>query len=293
MDNELALGLRGMAVQDDYETNQQYRQQGGNIQGQSASARGPPPMPQGRGPYNGYAQDYSAYYPNGNGMEYAYPYGNSPDPALYVASAGMANGAQATMYPGVSPQTMHPGAVADFNRQQAGMFYDYNGQARPAGSQYYYPTHQAMMYPTMPSPMPTPQLSAATPATLSDKKREVQVITFLSTPDDNPLIVSPQYNIQQQMNHQSMMYPAIRSTPSPHSQAYPPAMDYGSQMPMMLAGGMYGPGPQMHGYSQPIRSGRRDANDAGMALRSPLLDEFRANKARKWELRVCYYLSSL
>jgi hypothetical protein len=71
---------------------------------------------------------------------------------------------------------MHPSAVADFTRQQSGVFFDYTGQPRPGGSQYYYPTHQAMLYPTMSShsAMPTPQLSAATPATLSDKKRDLQ-----------------------------------------------------------------------------------------------------------------------
>jgi pumilio RNA-binding family len=100
------------------------------------------------------------------------------------------------------------------------------------------------------------------------------------------------YNIQQQMNHQNIMYPAIRTTPSPHSQAYPSALDYSSQIPMIL-GGMYGPtGPHIHGYSQHMRHGRRGGGESGMALRSPLLDEFRANKARKWELRVSYYPDS-
>lgn len=276
VDNQLVLGLRGMAVEDDYNSSQQYRHQGIGSQGQPApQARAPPPIQQGRGPYSGYTQtDYSAYYPNSSGMEYGYPYGSNADPSLYGSSAGMANGASpASLYPGVSPQTMHPSAVADFTRQQSGVFFDYTGQPRPGGSQYYYPTHQAMLYPTMSShsAMPTPQLSAATPATLSDKKRDLQ------------------YNIQQQLNHQNIMYPAIRSTPSPHRQAYPTALDYGSQMPMMLAGGLYGPtGPQMHGYSQPMRPGRRDGGDSGMALRSPLLDEFRANKARKWDLRDIY-----
>ena len=57
----------------------------------------------------------------------------------------------------------------------------------------------------------------------------------------------------------------------------------------MLAGNLYGhAGPQaLHSYHQPMRPGRRDGSDGAMAtLRSPLLDEFRANKNRKWELRV-------
>jgi hypothetical protein len=80
----------------------------------------------------------------------------------------------------------------------------------------------------------------------------------------------------------------MRSTPSPHRQAYP-TVDYGAQMPMMLGGGLYGPtGPQMHGFP-PIHHGRHDGGESGPALRSPLLDEFRANKARKWDLRVSCY----
>jgi hypothetical protein len=208
----------------------------------------------------------------------------------------MANGTSASLYPGLSPQTLHPNTMADFNRQQSGLFFDYTGQARPTGSQYYYPTHQAMLYPTMHShsTMPTPQLSAATPATLSDKKRDLQVnfcrlVSYIIFP-----LIFHQYNIRQQMNHQNLMYPALRSTPSPHPQAYL-AMDYG-QMPIMITGGLYGPtGPQMHGYSHHMRFGRRDGE---VAIRSPLLDEFRANKARKWDLKVshrsdyyryCYY----
>jgi pumilio RNA-binding family len=90
------------------------------------------------------------------------------------------------------------------------------------------------------------------------------------------------------MNPQNLMYATMRSSPSPHPQAYNAALDYGSQIPMMLAGGMYGHGgPQaMLGYSQAMRPGRRDSSETGIALRSPLLDEFRANKTRKWDLRV-------
>ena len=160
------MGMRGMAVEEDY-AGGQYRQQGAVSQGQSAgSIRGLLPGQQGRGPYNGYAQqDYTGYY-SGSGMEYGYAYGNTGGD-LYATSTGMANGA--------SPYPVSP-AIGDFNRQQPSVFYDYSGQARP-GSQYYFPSHQAMMYPTMPnhSPMPTPQLSAAVPATLSEKKRDLQV----------------------------------------------------------------------------------------------------------------------
>lgn len=145
-----------MAVEEDYS----HRQ----AQGQNApQTRAAPPMQQNRGPYAGYMQpEYSPYYGNGNGAEYGYPYGNTADPAIYAASAN--GGSNGNMYPAAA---MHPNAVADYSRQQAGLYYDY--------PRHYYPTHQTMIYPSMPSPMPTPQLSAAVPATLSDKKRELQV----------------------------------------------------------------------------------------------------------------------
>lgn len=59
-------------------------------------------------------------------------------------------------------------------------------------------------------------------------------------------------------------------------------------MPLMLPGAtMYGGvnAQAMHMYHQGVNPGRRKEH-GGVALRSPLLDEFRANKARKWELRV-------
>ena len=52
---------------------------------------------------------------------------------------------------------------------------------------------------------------------------------------------------------------------------------------MSGAPGVYGLSP-LHMYPRPAR--RSDSNDLVTTLRSPLLDEFRANKARKWELRV-------
>ena len=71
-------------------------------------------------------------------------------------------------------------------------------------------------------------------------------------------------------------------------QAYAATMDYGTQLPFMLPGGaLYG--LNAHGipfYHQTMRPGWRHDNDVTSALRSPLLDEFRANKSRKWDLRV-------
>ncbi|KAI6109002.1 ARM repeat-containing protein [Pisolithus croceorrhizus] len=105
------------------------------------------------------------------------------------------------------------------------------------------------MYATMSSlsPLPTPQLSAAVPAGVPDKK---------------------QYGLHQQVSEKTMMKPS----------AYTAAIDYSAQLPFMLHNGaMYGHAAlNAHGipfYHQ------------NAAARTPLLDEFRANKTRKWELR--------
>jgi hypothetical protein len=67
-------------------------------------------------------------------------------------------------------------------------------------------------------------------------------------------------------------------------------MDYVSPLSMMLPGGIYGHGinPQaMQIYQQGMRPGRRNVpNLPIMAPRSPLLDEFRENKTRRWELKA-------
>ncbi|KAH9951939.1 ARM repeat-containing protein [Amylocystis lapponica] len=151
--------------------------------------------------------------------------------------------------------------------KQSGVFYDYPGSARTMGSQFFYPT-QPMVY--HPPPTHSPMLAGTT---LSDKKR------------DGP------YNMQQQLPTQGLMYANLRSTPSPHQQAYAAAMDYGSQLSLMVPGGtIYGHAgmnpPTMHMYQQGGR-GRRgdDRGDNHGAIRSPVLDDFRANKTRKWELR--------
>jgi pumilio RNA-binding family len=254
VENELSLGLRGMVVEEDH-VNGQYRQPHASPQANGVSHQvRPPPMVQGRTPYGSYPQaDYPSYYNNGAPrdpyMDYGYGYSTPADPSLYTSSAGMNNTSSASVYPGVSQQALHPNGSAG---QQSGMYYDYAASAR-SPSQYYYPAHQPMMYPTMPSlsPMLTPQLSAAAPTGIPDKK--------------------------QQYGHQQ--------------QAYPTTMDYSAQLPFMLPNGaMYGhAGLNAHGmpfYHQNVRPGRRhDNSEVTSALRSPLLDEFRANKSRKWELR--------
>ena len=324
--DELSLGLRGMAVEDDYGASQaaSYRAQ--------QHAQGPPPsvtpVPQVRAPpqtqpqplrpaYGTYPQtDYSTYYaagaPGRETFAVEYPYGydsyrNTPDPTMYgSAPAPSVAASPGGMYASVSPQPMHPHAHPDPHRNPSGVFYEYSGAARPSGSQYFYPPHQAMVYhppPPTHSPMPNPQLTAA--VALNDKKRELQAsgcaaygfLPFAHT------VQSMQYTIQQQhqqLSHQqNLILASMRhSTPSPHPPVYPAAVEYTGQLPVILSGGVLPPGTPVyshaapnphavHLYQQGVRPSRRvEASDSGIALRSALLDEFRANKARKWELMV-------
>ena len=102
-----------------------------------------------------------------------------------------------------------------------------------------------------------------------------------------------QYAIQQQQQLNQQMYAAVRhSTPSPHAQSFAP-IDYTGQLPMMMPGSaMFGtPGGANQAlslYQQSLGHGRKFNGDGspGLTLRSALLDEFRANKSRKWELKV-------
>lgn len=95
------------------------------------------------------------------------------------------------------------------------------------------------------------------------------------------------------MGGQAVVYPSIGATASrPYSEVY------GSPMPVMVPGGSaYGHATinasPMQRYQPNLRqtSGRRGSVDPAAGTRSPLLEEFRANKTRKWELSVC--LSSL
>ncbi|KAF8628339.1 hypothetical protein AX15_003881 [Amanita polypyramis BW_CC] len=261
--NELSLALRGMAVEDEFTV--QNRQHGS--QNLPASHPRAPPVHQPRGPYSGYAQaDFSPYYsvPSGREyIEYSYgyePYRAVPEPSLY-ASPALGNATSTNVYTGVSPPTLHhPNTVTDVHRQQAGLFYDYIPGARPHGSQYFYAPHQPVMYPPTHSPIINTQLNSPNQGGIIDKKLELQ------------------YSMQQQISASNLMYNAIRSSPSPH-QAFM-GLEYGTQIPMMVP---YGHSP-LHMYPRGVRGCRRDG-DSSAALRSPLLDEFRANKSRKWELR--------
>lgn len=121
-----------------------------------------------RGPYPSFPQpDYGGYYANPPTRDtyLDYPYGfeayhGPSDPSLFPSPA-LANANPAGVYSPVGPPSY--GAVADIAR--SGMYYDYTG-TRPL----FYPP-QPMMY----GPPHSPMMANTTPATLSEKKREMSV----------------------------------------------------------------------------------------------------------------------
>jgi hypothetical protein len=161
VNEELSVALRGMAVEDDHNV-QQTRQY---IATSQSVPHGVPPMPP--RPYGAYPQaDYNSYYavPSVRDPYTDFSYGYGPtDANIYPSPAS-----PGSLYPPVAPQGMHLNAIPDMHRTQQGVFFDYGTPASP----FYYPTHQPVMYqqPTH-SPMMAPQV----PATLADKKREMQV----------------------------------------------------------------------------------------------------------------------
>ncbi|RDX56662.1 ARM repeat-containing protein [Lentinus brumalis] len=254
VDTDLSVALRGMAVEDEYGLSQQnaaYRQ-GSQPSGmaqpsnQGLHVRGPQQAP--RGPYGGYPQtEYAAYY---SGPSYSYDaYRTTQDPSMYASSPALtAATAAPSVYHGLGHQALHP---HDLHAQQ---FYEYVGSPRTLGSQYYYPT-QPLVYHAPPShsPMLTPHQLAG-----GDKRRD------------------------QALSPQNVLYANLRSSPSPHSSPYGAAVDYSPQ----LAHGVPRNAVFPHGGAGPgfVHGGRHGRRGDG-AVRSAQLDEFRANKSRRWELR--------
>ena len=101
------------------------------------------------------------------------------------------------------------------------------------------------------------------------------------------------YAIQQQQQLSHQLYASVRhSTPSPHGQPFGGPAEYAGQMPIMMPGavmfGTPGGNQALTLFQQTLNHGRKleGGDSSGVTLRSPLLDEFRANKSRKWELKV-------
>lgn len=164
VDNELASAMRGMAVEDEH--SYRHIQHPPKPSGQPLRAH-PPAQRVAYGSYPG--TEYSSYYPGQSGqMDYGYSY-PTPDPSLYLTSPVLPP-APSLAYTSAASPPMH---MAD-PRQQAGVYYDYPGAAR-MGSPYFYPAQTIVYHPSAPSPMLPHQNVGGPPATLSDKKRELQV----------------------------------------------------------------------------------------------------------------------
>ncbi|OBZ75114.1 Pumilio 2 [Grifola frondosa] len=266
VDNDLSMALRGMAVEDEYSISQQnaaYRQQtvvpssGHPAQPSIPQIRTPHHVQQPRAPYGGYQQaDYAAYYNGSSGRLDYHQY-------TYDAYRATPDPSLYASSPALSASTTAPNVYPSLAPQTL----------HPHAVTDLHSQQSACSLPC--SAFALTHARSPCSGTMSDKKRDIQ------------------YNLQQQLPPQNIMYANIRSSPSPHPQAYGPAMDYASQVPLMVPGGaIYGhtslAAPVMHGYHHGGRSGRRGGDGGGDgrgAIRSALLDDFRANKTRKWELR--------
>lgn len=187
--------------------------------------------------------------------EYAPYYPGTPtDPSAYAPSP---------VTPSAMPANLYP---------PHGMFYDYAGPPRPPVSQFYYPS-QPTLYHTGHSPLLSPHVAVHVPPIVADHKRDMQI------------------------SHHGLSYGSVRSPPSPHQYAgsphlYAAHVEYGALHPGMhpgAPGAMYtGLGPHaMHFYNPGTQFPRRRDGDT-VALRSPILEEFRTNRTRKWELCDIY-----
>ncbi|PAV23257.1 ARM repeat-containing [Pyrrhoderma noxium] len=229
--DDLTMGLRSMSVGDEYNNQGSYRPSGNMPQPQNAPPiRGPQMMQphQARASFGGYTPqgDYSAYYAGPSGVDYAYGYSSNSDATIYGSPAPANATPQNGNVYGMTTSAVHP-VHADM--RQAGMYYDFGGSARPPASQYFYQAQPMLHYAAAAphSPMQSTAISQMPPASLTDKKRELQ------------------YAIQQQQQLSHQLYAST--------------LNHGRK----LEGG----------------------DSSGVTLRSPLLDEFRANKSRKWELK--------
>lgn len=192
--DEITASLRGMVVGDDYSNSQQspYRQGIATMpQPQTAppQANNRPPFQhhQSRPSFNTYTPqaDYTAYYTGQTGTEYSYGYDSyrgNPDAMVYSSPAQTAGGVSApSIYAGVTATPVHPHVQTDVHGQSTGMFYNFPGSPRPAGSQFYYSAPQPMVFHSSApphSPMQPTAISTMPPASLSDKKREMQVCNY-------------------------------------------------------------------------------------------------------------------
>ncbi|KAG6866930.1 hypothetical protein C0991_003846 [Blastosporella zonata] len=211
-----------------------------------------PPRPYGYAP----PPDYSSYH--GHDFQYAYA---RPDNTY--GSAAVTSSTPPTLFlnPGMLAPQVNPGSipVSDMYRQQ---LYYYDTPQMPP--QYYLPVSQSLMYPQPHPPSHSPMVAPQLPLTISDKKREPQFTT----------------NLTMHQAATNYLYHSIQSSASPLQQSY--HGDYTQYFPLPP---MHIPHALLHNN---VRGVRRWSPNNDSTARSPLLEEFRANKSRKWELEDIY-----
>ncbi|KAG8931434.1 mRNA binding protein puf3 [Tulasnella sp. 408] len=282
-ENDLALGIKGLSVQDDlsiqhpkFATIQTTSTQSQQTQHHSPNNTNSQYFPQ---------PDYSAYYgnptPDTYGEYSAYSFRTPMDPSVYASPAPQTP--RAPVYGGIPPYQM-PSPVTDVLRSPQGQFFPgYTALSRQASNPYFYANASAAGSFTPQSPHVSSMMSPGLVGGLDDKKRDFQM----------------QFGIQGQMPHPSNMLMGLRQSSASQMQT----LGYGG---VNYPAGMAGMGPRSASYS-PGSYGMRVGNayrmpgtpkgrragpdtsssttDSGVGLRSALLEEFRANKTRKWELR--------
>ncbi|KAG9048683.1 mRNA binding protein puf3 [Tulasnella sp. UAMH 9824] len=282
-ENDLALGIKGLSVQDDlsiqhpkFATIQTTSTQSQQTQHHSPNNTNSQYFPQ---------PDYSAYYgnptPDSYGEYSAYSFRTPMDPSVYASPAPQTP--RAPVYGGIPPYQM-PSPVTDVLRSPQGQFFPgYTALSRQASNPYFYANASAAGSFTPQSPHVSSMMSPGLVGGLDDKKRDFQM----------------QFGIQGQMPHPSNMLMGLRQSSASQMQS----LGYGG---VNYPGGMPGMGPRSASYSPGSYNmrvgnayrvpgtpkGRRagpdtssSTTDSGVGLRSALLEEFRANKTRKWELR--------
>ncbi|KAG8990656.1 mRNA binding protein puf3, partial [Tulasnella sp. 427] len=282
-DNDLALGIKGLSVQDDLNIQHPKFASIQTPNTQSQQTQHSPNTPNSQYPFP--QPDYSAYYGNPTPETYtdysAYSFRQPMDASAYASPVPQTP--RAPVYGGI-PSYQMPSSVTDVLRSPQGPFFPgYNGLTRQASNPYFYPTASAPGSFTPQSPHVSSMMSPAIAGGMEDKKRDFQM----------------QFGLQQQMGHHSNMLMGLRQTSANQLQT----LGYGN---VNYPSGIPGMGPRSASYS-PGSYGMRVGNnyrmpgtpksrragpdtsssttDSGVGLRSPLLEEFRANKTRKWELR--------
>ncbi|KAG8901134.1 hypothetical protein FRB99_005550, partial [Tulasnella sp. 403] len=294
-ETDLTLGIKGLSVQDEFNSSGGHPIQKlpGHYSQASVLHGNQSQLPGGVHQYPSFPQpDYSAYYGNpthDSYGDYSYSYRPPLDPSVYGSPPPPTP--RAPIYGTIATPQIPAPAPHDVVRSPTGLFYpDYAAMSRQATAPYFYPTPQAVMFhPPPQSPHVTNQLSGVgSTSSLGDKKRELQAMQlgFQQPP--------------QQLSHQANLFLQMRhpSNPMPSS-AYSGVGNYPSSMHLNLPQravsytAPYGGMRPQNLFRQPgtPKSSRRagpdtsSSADSGIGLRSALLEEFRSNKTKKWELR--------